>query len=200
MADTVLMLDVDGVLVTGRLDGGAWSDRLEAELGISKVALQDVFFRKHWAKIIVGQTDMMPLLQAALDEIGSRVDAAELRDYWFRHDATINRVMLREIEEIRASGVPVWLATNQEHHRASFLLNDLGLAAHVDGAVWSAKVGAKKPDAAFFAAATAKVGHPTESYVFVDDQLQNVEAARAFGWQAHQLKSGQSLRALFAAI
>ncbi len=143
---------------------------------------------------------MMPLLEIALDEIGTEVSATSLRDYWFAQDATLNTDMLREVAEIRAAGVSVWLATNQEHLRAAYLLDHLGLGDMVDGAIWSAAVGAKKPDPAFFAAAEARVGLPGATYVFVDDRLPNVEAARACGWVAHHWTDNQSLRAVFGAV
>ncbi|MEY1555696.1 HAD family hydrolase [Yoonia sp. R2331] len=200
MIEYVLMLDVDGVLVTAGPNGGSWSDQLEADLGIPKRDLLDAFFHKYWAEIIIGKAEMMPMLEAALDEIGTEVSATALRDYWFAQDATLNTDMLREVAEIRAAGVPVWLATNQEHLRAAYLLDDLGLGDMVDGAIWSAAVGAKKPDPAFFAAVEARVGKPQATFVFVDDRLPNVEAARACGWVAHHWTGDQSLRAVFDAV
>ncbi len=44
MTEYVLMLDVDGVLVTAGPNGGSWSDQLEADLGIPKRDFLDAFF------------------------------------------------------------------------------------------------------------------------------------------------------------
>jgi putative hydrolase of the HAD superfamily len=50
-----LMLDVDGVLVTGRpSDGRHWVTSLEADLGLSFTVLQDAFFEHYWEEIVTG--------------------------------------------------------------------------------------------------------------------------------------------------
>jgi putative hydrolase of the HAD superfamily len=78
----------------------------------------------------------------------------------------------------------VYLATNQEHLRAAYLMQKLGLAEHVDGIFYSARLGAKKPDLEFFARVQAAVGLRGEELLLIDDSRQNVEAARQAGWQA----------------
>jgi putative hydrolase of the HAD superfamily len=78
----------------------------------------------------------------------------------------------------------VYLATNQEHLRAAYLMEKLGLAEHVDGIFYSAHLGAKKPDMEFFAKVQAAVGLCGEEMLLIDDSCQNIEAALKAGWQA----------------
>jgi putative hydrolase of the HAD superfamily len=78
----------------------------------------------------------------------------------------------------------VYLATNQEHLRAAYLMENLGLAEHVEGIFYSARLGAKKPDVKFFAKIQAAVGLRGEEMLLIDDSRQNVEAALKAGWQA----------------
>jgi putative hydrolase of the HAD superfamily len=78
----------------------------------------------------------------------------------------------------------VYLATNQEHLRAAYLMEKLGLAEHVDGIFYSARLGAKKPDMEFFAKVQAAVGLCGEEMLLIDDSRQNIEAALKAGWQA----------------
>ena len=78
----------------------------------------------------------------------------------------------------------MYLATNQEHLRAVYLMETLGLAEHVDGIFYSARLGAKKPDVEFFAKVQAAVGLCGAELLLVDDSRQNVEAALKAGWQA----------------
>jgi putative hydrolase of the HAD superfamily len=78
----------------------------------------------------------------------------------------------------------VYLATNQEHLRAAYLIEQLGLAEHVDGILYSAQLGAKKPDREFFAKVQAAVGLHGDEMLLIDDDSRNVEAALRAGWQA----------------
>ena len=78
----------------------------------------------------------------------------------------------------------MYLATNQERLRAAYLMEKLGLAEHVDGIFYSARLGAKKPDREFFARIQAAVGLNGEEMLLIDDSRQNSEAALKAGWQA----------------
>lgn len=63
-------------------------------------------------------------------------------------------------------------------------MDKLGLAEHVDGIFYSARLGAKKPDMEFFARVQAAVGLCGEEMLLIDDSRANVEAALNAGWQA----------------
>ncbi len=63
-------------------------------------------------------------------------------------------------------------------------MEKLGLAEHVDGIFYSARLGAKKPDMEFFAKVQAAVGLCGEEVLLIDDSRQNIEAALKAGWQA----------------
>ena len=65
-----LMVDVDGVLVTGRpQDGRHWQASLAADLAIDVEALNASFFRTHWTAIVTGREDLRPWLAKALRQI-----------------------------------------------------------------------------------------------------------------------------------
>jgi putative hydrolase of the HAD superfamily len=180
-----LLMDVDGVLLTGRPDDGQhWQSRLEDDLGVSPEALHRVFFMPHWGRIVVGEADMMPLLSHALAEIAPQCDPETLIDYWFRHDARLMQPLLTLMSDVRALGVPVYLATNQEPLRTAYLMETLELSTHCDGIFSSAHIGAAKPQARFFAAVQQAVALPAEHMLLVDDSVSNVHAARAAGWRS----------------
>ncbi len=182
----VLMLDVDGVIVRPtNVRARAWSDTLEADLGLAKSTLSEKFFKPHWNEIVTGQRALMPLLQRALN--GTGVDASALRDYWFSQDARVVEDVLEDVIHARHSGWTVFLATNQEHERAEYLMDVVRLREHFDGIFYSASLGAKKPELGFF----ERTGE--EDALLVDDTVANVEAARHFGWRAHLWSEGQRL-------
>lgn len=185
MPTKALMVDVDGVLVDGRPeDGRHWQASLEKDLGFTSDALHEHFFAPCWESIVLGRAGLMEHLTTALQKIAPHVSPARLVSYWFEMDSRLVAPLLAELSLLRAAGVRVYLATNQEHLRAAYLMEKLGLAEHVDGIFYSARLGAKKPDMEFFARVQAAVGLNGEELLLIDDSRQNIEAARKAGWQA----------------
>jgi putative hydrolase of the HAD superfamily len=192
---TVLMLDVDGVLVSGRpRDGKHLFTDLEADLGVPLERLQREFFAVHWPAIVTGEEELKPRLARVLASIAPDVSAATLIDYWFENDSRIDTAVLDSVDRIRAGGTRVILATNQEHLRAKYLMEAMGLGGHVDGIAYSAALGARKPMPAFYAGAARIAGGG--DLVLVDDVLANVDAAIAAGWRGVQWTGGQRLEEL----
>jgi putative hydrolase of the HAD superfamily len=187
-----LLLDVDGVLVRGRPgDGKPLFTDLERDLGISLPVLQREFFVPHWPEIVTGRKPLLPALATVLARIAPQVSAETLLDYWLRNDARIDTALLEAMGKLRASGTRVYLATNQEHHRARYLMEELALGAHVDGIFYSAALGARKPDRSFF---EAVAGHlDDDAPILIDDTEANVLAARRFGWRAILWLDGMTL-------
>ena len=98
------------------------------------------------------------------------------------------------LADFRRLGVRIFLATNQEHLRAVHLMDTLGLAASVDGILYSAALGHRKPSAPFFQLAAERAGALSRDIVFVDDSLDNVRAARTAGWTAIHWTGGADFR------
>ena len=177
------MVDVDGVLVR-HPDRRGWSTHLERDLGVPLAALQDRFFAEHWNDIVHGRAALRDRLGPVLAEIAPSVPVAVLIDYWFTNDAHLDQRLLAELGAVRREGVEVHLATVQEHERAADLWERLDLRSRCDGLHYSAALGCSKPDAAFYRAVERRTGLAPGSIFFIDDRLQNVEAARACGWAA----------------
>jgi putative hydrolase of the HAD superfamily len=66
--------------------------------------------------------------------------------------------------------------------------------------VFSARVGAIKPEPAIYALAAARFGQPPHRLVFLDDHLPNVAAARAAGWRALRFIDAASAAAALRAV
>lgn len=190
----VLMMDVDGVLVRGRpSDGRPHFSELEADLGLPLQRLQERFFAPHWADIVTGRLPLKPVLGKVLAEIAPHLAPQTLIDYWFENDSRLDRPLLDAIAAQRHAGLRVLLATNQEHLRAAYLMEEMGLARHVDGIVHSAALGHRKPSHAFYALATERAKAKPSEIVLVDDTAGNVAAAREFGWHAVHWTDGMDL-------
>ncbi|WP_137150151.1 HAD-IA family hydrolase [Devosia sp. FKR38] len=196
-----IMLDVDGVLVRGRPHDGAhlFTD-LEKDLGLSLDQLQSAFFKPRWPAIVTGQKPLVPELTEVLASIAPHVTAEALIDYWFFNDSRVDLAVLDAVGKLRLSGDRVYLATNQEHMRANYLMETMGLKDHVDGIFYSASIGHRKPDRAFFAHATGAVAVPVSDITLIDDTEENVLAARAFGWSAVHWTPDMSVAQELAAL
>jgi putative hydrolase of the HAD superfamily len=189
-----IMLDVDGVLVKGRPQDGAhlFTD-LERDLGITVSQLQQEFFKPRWADIVTGKRPIEPDLGEVLARIAPDVTAADLMAYWFRNDSRIDQDVLRAVRALRGQGSRVFLATNQEHRRADYLMNEMGLEPEVDGIFYSAALGHRKPSPDFYALATDSCGSNASGIVLIDDTHDNVVAAREFGWSAIHWQEGMTI-------
>ncbi|MGO8077025.1 HAD family hydrolase [Rhizobium leguminosarum] len=194
----VLMVDVDGVLIHGRpTDGLPLFTYLERDLGLRLDLLQQEFFQTHWRDIIIGRAALEPRLAGVLAKIAPHLSAETLIDYWFENDSRLDRNLLEELAALRQSGITLLLATNQEHRRARYLMEQIGLSAHFDDIIYSAALGLSKPSPDFFRLATERAGVLPGEIAFIDDMAVNIEAARQFGWNAAQWTAGATLGGAF---
>jgi len=179
------MVDVDGVLVDGRPeDGRPWQTSVEEDLGFTAHALHEALFAPHWESIVLGRAGLMDHVGSALQRIAPHVSPSTFVSYWFERDSRLVGSLVPELSWARSRGLRVYLATNQEHLRAAYLMETVGLAEHADGMFYSARLGAKKPDRAFFANVQAAVGLRGEEILLIDDSRRNVDAALEAGWRA----------------
>lgn len=193
MGIKALMIDVDGVLVNGRPhDGRHWSASLEEDLGLSPERLQREFFAPFWEDIVLGRAALMDYLAPFLERIAPHVVPERFIAYWFQQDSRLAVALLQEISLLRSEGIRVYLATNQEHMRAAYLMQKLGLSNYLDGIYYSAQLGVKKPDGDFFASVCSHAGFDARELLLVDDSRQNIDAAVAAGWNALHWNSGCS--------
>jgi putative hydrolase of the HAD superfamily len=181
----ILMVDVDGVLVHGRpADGLPHFTYIERDLGLAPSLLQQEFFKPYWVDIVTGQEAIEPRLTEVLGRIAPHLGAQTLLDYWFENDSRLDRQLLDDLARLKDGGTLLYLATNQEHQRAAYLRDVLGLGQLFDGMFYSAALGARKPFRDFFRLATEAVGAVPQDIGFIDDAEENIAAARAFGWKA----------------
>jgi putative hydrolase of the HAD superfamily len=173
----VLVLDIDGVVTVAR--PGSWHANLTTDLGLDYGEIQHGFFRKDWQEVVRGRLDLYVALHNYFEPKGMADKIDAFVRYWFEKDAVIDRAVL---------------ATNQEHHRATYLRDQAGLGAHFDEIVYSAALGVCKPERVFFTNAQARMGVAVaQSILFVDDKVENVDGARMCGWRAMLYRGPESL-------
>lgn len=199
MSAKALMVDVDGVLVNPPHPEG-WAVNLQRDLGISKQQLQERFFRPYFDDVVHGRTALRDQLAPVLAELAPHLTCDELISYWFEQDSNLDHDLLRQLDDLRASGLEIHLATVQEHERAAYLWDVLELSQHCDGIHYAAALGCSKPAPEFFSAVENRSGFAPSEILFVDDRFANVKAARLCGWEAAVWTRGARLKALFPAL
>lgn len=179
------MLDVDGVLVDGRpVDGLRWDHDLQEHMAVSSDALDREFFKVEWNDVVLGRKDLLPTLAVVLGRIAPAIRVEDLVAYWFEMDSRIVESVLSGVRAVRQNGIPVYLATNQEHMRAIYLMKTMGLSDEVDGIVYSACARSRKPQPEFFRFAEKVTGRHPHEMLLVDNTVENVTAATSEGWNA----------------
>ncbi|HKF63406.1 MAG TPA: HAD family phosphatase [Dongiaceae bacterium] len=99
------------------------------------------------------------------------------------------------LEELRAAGVKTYAITNFSGEKFALTRNRYPFLGGFEGIIVSAHEQLLKPDLRIYALLCERHGLAPADCVFIDDNLANVEGARAFGMQGHHFKTAAELRA-----
>ena len=97
------------------------------------------------------------------------------------------------MRRLKAAGRPVYALSNFAAVKFATARNMFDFLGEFDHAVISGHVGVVKPDPRIFEALFEQIGRRPEELLFVDDQLKNIEAARAVGMPSIHFKPGVDL-------
>lgn len=176
----VIILDADGVLINGE----RFSVRLAKEYGISLEQTAS-FFTGPFNECLIGNADLKEALVPYLEEWGWKTGVDAFLEYWFAAEHSIDEELVAYIQELRKQGIKCFVATNQEKHRAEYMLEKMGFADSFDKLYASAHLGHKKPSIVFYEKLLAELGDVQKGEVlFWDDAPENIEGAKEFGIHA----------------
>ncbi len=99
------------------------------------------------------------------------------------------------VEQLHARGVPLYAITNFGADTWAGFAPTFPLFERFRDIVVSGVEKMAKPDRPIFDLAARRFGLAPGVMLFVDDSEANVNAARAFGWQAHHFTDAEGLRA-----
>jgi putative hydrolase of the HAD superfamily len=174
-----LLFDADGVVVLPN----RFAEYLAREHGLTHEHTRD-FFQGVFLECLVGRADLKTAIAPFLARWGWPDTVDAFLERWFREEDAPDQRMLAVIAEMRRRGIPCYLATNQERYRLAYMREQMGFGQIFDGIFASAEIGAMKHDRAFYAAVTEILRSPADAIMFWDDSVSNVDAARAYGWNA----------------
>ena len=201
-----IFFDIDGVIIDGWHSKPErrkpWDTTIEQDLGVSREAFQRALFMPQqrgtdslMSACLRGEDDLKDILAELLPALGYRGAVDTFVEYWFVKDSNINQDVLSIVKRVRqCEEVELYIATAQEHHRAAYLWNDLGLKELFNDIFYSARLGVPKNRTGFFAEINAQLDiSPSDRPLFFDDTEKVVTAARAAGWDAHVFDTVEDL-------
>ncbi|MDR2857468.1 MAG: HAD family phosphatase [Novosphingobium sp.] len=121
-----------------------------------------------------------------------------IRAFAARFDETIPGPVpgsIELVEELSAGGVPLYAITNFSADFWPPFRAGQPVFDRFRDIVVSGVEKLYKPDPAIFALAAGRFGHAPGAMLFIDDNADNVAAARACGWQAHHFTHAAGLAA-----
>jgi putative hydrolase of the HAD superfamily len=190
VAPQIILFDVDGVLIHGyhaRLDlRRCWDENLMRDFGIDRIRFTDEFIHGSFMQVLAGECHLREALAQWLHDIASNADPDAFIAYWLANDAHINQPLLKKIAQLKDTGkVRLFIATNQEHNRAHYLMRDLGFSSLFEDIFYSARIGALKPDDRYFEWISARLSLANDQkIIFFDDTPSVITRATAHGWEA----------------
>ncbi len=194
-----ILFDVDGVLIHGYHAREelrhCWDENLENDLGISRQAFKDGFIFKDFINhVLIGRMDLYDALEKFLPTVSYHDDPQIVIDYWLKHDSQVNHDLIDKIKILKSvSDVDLYIATNQEHNRAKYLMDVLGFGEYFINIFHSAKIGHIKPSQDYFVNVHGLLGNPNTPPILFDDTPAVVQGANDFGWTAYEFLSVEDL-------
>jgi putative hydrolase of the HAD superfamily len=133
------------------------------------------------------------LRDAGLDLGRSAIEELDLWDA--RMWTTRNDVLLAWQQQLKARGLLTAILSNMGDDVLANMKREFDWLPRFDLLVWSYQLGMAKPDPAIYRYVLEKLGTRPEETLFLDDCLENIEAARALGIQALLFTTVERLRA-----
>jgi epoxide hydrolase-like predicted phosphatase len=138
-----------------------------------------------WHFLEKGQLDMTSYFQRVVEKaprvLGRPLDPDAFGRFWQTTAPGVHWMVVHKMRDLKSAGVHIGLLTNNvrefgESWRAMFPIDEL-----CEVVVDSSHVGMRKPERAIYELTCERMRVTPDETVFVDDNVDNVEAARAFG-------------------
>lgn len=174
--------DFDGVLNRNVIDGALiWARDFETDLGAPLADFQNYVFRSgRFRDVLIGKRDLRTVVANWIATAKLDHSPEDILDYWFAKDAHTDVEILALLKSIQCRHV---IATNNEAHRARFILQDMGFSSVVEHMFAAGPMGTAKPSPEFFKQIEEWSGLPADRLVLIDDADANIKAAAKRGWQ-----------------
>ncbi len=169
---TTVIFDADGVINNAHM---AFSEVLDKQHNLPFEATAN-FFKGPFLECERGEKDMREVLPEYLKKWQWPSSLDDFIEIWFNCEHSIEDAIIEHVKKMRGLGVGCYVATNQEKHRANYMLENMGFKNHFDGLYSSARLGALKPSQEFFERLLKELVKQPSEVVFWDDSQDNSQA------------------------
>jgi putative hydrolase of the HAD superfamily len=157
-------------------EGCYWTDRLAYDRG-------DLTGLAFWQKLV---SDARLNLSAE--------DVAQLNHWDVQMWSTINPEMLAWHKQLKELGLKTGILSNMGDSVFENIERSFSWIGDFDVLIWSYQHGVVKPDAAIYQLLLERLGTAPEETLFLDDKLENIEAAQQLGIKGLQFSTVDQLR------
>jgi putative hydrolase of the HAD superfamily len=163
------------------VEGWAHAEPVETAVAPREAVTHD------WHRMEIGEIsleDWFAGVQARAPEVlGQPINMDAYLKFMAEMPVGVHWPVVHRARELLADGVPIALLTNNvkewgDHWRATFPVDEL-----FEIVVDSSDVGMRKPDARIYLLTCERLGVAPEASVFIDDNAENIAAARALGME-----------------
>jgi putative hydrolase of the HAD superfamily len=182
----VLLLDADGVLV---LPPKLFSEVYCEKYGVDADKQQQFYSTDEFKQSLLGKLDLTEAIRIHNDLWQWKGDFKELVKLWLETENYPNKQLVDLVTEYRYQGLPIYLATQQEKHRAKYLKETM-FGDILDGMFCSCDIQANKHDKSFWQSVIQLLNNKYEGItpdeiVYFDDRQSIVDVAKDCGIDAH---------------
>jgi len=192
MAQNILLLDIDGVVIKKRARYS--SERFSEEYHIPYEKILP-FFKNEFLLCETGKADLKQELQKYIPTWSQSVSVDGFIDYWFSAERERDERVIALLDEFRGRGIPCYAASDQEKYRAEDMRTKVGLDRHFDKMFFSCDVGYMKKQKEFFENVLREL-HPARpaDVRYWDDDERVVATAHGVGIDAHLFTDFENFR------
>lgn len=192
-----IIFDIGNVLITWQPE-----DRLDAIIGRPRrEALFAAVDLHHMNELVDRGGDFQGVIYETADRFPEFRDEIRLwHDRWLDLATPVINHSVRLLYALKANGIPVFALSNFGVGSFALTEKEHDFLRVFDRRYISGHMGVTKPSAEIYARVEADCAIAPERLLFTDDRLENIDAAKARGWQTHHFKSPEGLaRRLVAA-
>ncbi|MGZ4754030.1 MAG: HAD family hydrolase [Acidimicrobiia bacterium] len=140
-----------------------------------------------WHRMEIGEMTLdewfAGIMERAPQILGQPINMDAYLTFMAEMPVGVHWPVVHKARELRAAKVPIALLTNNvkewgDHWRATFPVDEL-----FEIVVDSSEVGMRKPDARIYLLTCERIGVAPDASVFIDDNAENIAAARALGME-----------------
>jgi putative hydrolase of the HAD superfamily len=141
-----------------------------------------------WHLLEKGQLDVATYFERMVEKapavLGKPLDMDAYGRFWRRSAPGVHWMVVHKMRELKDRGLRIGLLTNNvkefgEHWQSTFPMADL-----CEEVVDSSHVGMRKPERGIYELTCKRLGVAPEEAIFVDDNADNIVAAREYGMEA----------------